>query len=115
MRREHVWVGLGLPWLCAPAFRPFLRPFAIREVLEPYLGQSENAKGENEKKSEKFHPQPWVDQVGFGSRMTRQTMKRIDTFGLVSALDIYMGDITLISVLKDKAEKRRREKVEKMG
>jgi hypothetical protein len=40
--------------------------------------------------------------------------KRIDTF-LESALGIYMGDITLISVLKDKAEKRRREKEEKKG
>jgi hypothetical protein len=41
--------------------------------------------------------------------------KRIDTFDLDSALGIYMGDITLISVLKDKAEKRRREKEEKTG
>lgn len=30
-------------------------------------------------------------------------MKRIDTFGLVSALGIYMGNITFISLLKDKA------------
>jgi hypothetical protein len=53
---------------------------------------------------------PWVDQVGFGWRMTCQMMKRIDTFVLVSALGIYMGDITLISALKDKAEKRKRGK-----
>ena len=38
-------------------------------------------------------------------------MKRIDTFvDLVSALGIYMGDITLISALKDNAEKRKRGK-----
>ena len=43
-------------------------------------------------------------------------VKRIDTcVFLVFALGIYMGDITLISVLKDKGEKRRREMGEKMG
>ena len=42
-------------------------------------------------------------------------MRRIDTFGLVDSLGIYVGDITLMSVLKDLAEKRRREKEEKMG
>ena len=42
-------------------------------------------------------------------------MKRIDTFDLVSALGIYMGDIMLISALKDKAEKRKRGKREKTG
>ena len=94
MGREHVWVGLCLSWLCALAF-------AIREVLELYLGQL----------------QLWVDQIGFGwcwledSGMGMcQMMKRIDTFGLVSAWGIYTVDITLISVLKDKTEKRRKEK-----
>jgi hypothetical protein len=35
-------------------------------------------------------------------------MKRIDTFGLLASLGIYMGDITLISVLKDKADGKKR-------
>lgn len=68
-----------------------------------------------EKKNVKIQTRPWVDQVGFNWRMTCQMMKRIDTFGLVDSLGIYVGDITLMSVLKDLAEKRRREKEEKMG
>ena len=71
--------------------------------------------GMNDKKNVKFQTRPWVDQVGFNWRMTCQMMKRIDTFGLVDSLGIYMGDITLMSVLKDKVEKRRREKGEKKG
>jgi hypothetical protein len=35
-------------------------------------------------------------------------MKRIDTFGLLASLGIYMGDITLISVLKDKADGKKK-------
>ena len=119
MRRAHVWVRLGLSWFCASAFQPFPWPFAIKEVLEPYLRQSEDAKRKGgrgtKRKLRNFNLLPWVDQVGFGWRMTCQMMKRINTFGLESTLGIYMGDITLISILKDKAEKRRREKGEKMG
>jgi hypothetical protein len=63
--------------------------------------------GEKTKRKVKIFS-PWVDQVGFGWRMTCQMMKGIDTFVLVSALGIYMGDITLISALRDKAEKRKR-------
>lgn len=37
-------------------------------------------------------------------------MKRIDTFGLVDSLGIYMGDITSIGELKDKVEKERERK-----
>lgn len=72
---------------------------------------------EGEKMKKKVnHGWPWVHQVGFGWRMTCQMVKRIDTcVFLVFALGIYMGDITLISVLKDKGEKRRREMGEKMG
>jgi hypothetical protein len=64
MWREHVWVVLSLSWLCAPAFRPF----AITEVSVPYRGQSDER--ENEKKSEEFQPQPSVDQIDFGWKMT---------------------------------------------
>jgi hypothetical protein len=39
-------------------------------------------------------------------------MKRIDTFGLVDSLGIYMGDITSVGELKDKVKKREKEKRE---
>ena len=69
--------------------------------------------GEKRKESEQSQPRPWVDQVGFGWRMTCQMIKRIGTglgAALVASLGIYNGDVALISVLKNKAEKRRRGK-----